>query len=629
LKKNNNSNKLNKKLGTLEVFTITSGAMISSGLFVLPGIAYAEAGPVVIIAYLIAGIFILPTLLAKVELATAMPKAGGSYFFIERSMGSIAGTIGGMTSWFSLSLKSAFALVGIGAFAHFIYPSFTELEIKLIVIGFCVIFTIMNLISVGLTAKVQNILVIILIVLIIAYIVAGTPFIEANKYSPFIFEGNDFRSVFGVVGLVFISFGGITKIASVAEEVKKPVKNIPRGAISAFIIVMILYVMAVFVTVGLLDSDVLIGSLTPLSDGGEIILGSIGLIVMAVAAILAFISTANAGILGASRFLMAMSRDRLLPQFFSNIIKKFRTPHFSILFTSGFMIIMILTFELSVLVKIASTMSILLFILIIFSSIIMRESKILNYKPTFKAPFYPYIQIAAIIFYFFLLYEMGIPYLVATLGFIGLAVLWNRAYAGRNKRPNSAMIHVIKRLIPEEIRGATLSDELREILIERDEITEDRFDKLVKNCEIIDLEESMKYLEFFKIVSERFSKEFDIDYNIIYNTFIKREEESTTSFRPGLAIPHITIEGEHKFELMMVRCEPGIQFSSDLPPVYAIFILIGTKDERHFHLKALSAIAQLTQSADFDKNWLRAKNTDELRDLILLAERERLSHVDN
>ncbi len=626
--KKTGENKLHKKIGGLEVFTITSGAMISSGLFVLPGLAYAEVGPVVIIAYLIAGVFIIPTLLAKVELATAMPKAGGSYFFIERSMGSIAGTIGGMTSWFSLSLKSAFALVGIGAFAHFIYP-FTDIEIKLIVIGFCILFTILNLVSVDLTAKIQNILVITLIALIIAYIIAGMPFMEADRFTPFIKKGNDFRSIFGVVGMVFISFGGITKIASVAEEVRNPVKNISIGAISAFFLVILLYGLAVFVTIGLLNPNTLANSLTPLSDGGEIIIGNIGLIVMGIAAILAFISTANAGILGASRFLMAMSRDRLLPQFFSNILKRFRTPHFAILFTSAFMIVMIIFFELSVLVKIASTMSILLFMLIIVSSIIMRESKILNYKPTFKAPFYPYIQIASIIFYFFLLYEMGIPYLLATLGFIALAVIWNRLYASRNSRPNSALIHVVKRLIPKEISGATLSDELREILIERDQITEDRFDKLVKNCDIIDFEECTNYKEFFNIISDRFSKKLNLDKEQIFNKFVEREEESTTSFRPGLAIPHITIEGEHKFELMMARCEAGIQFSSELPPVYAIFVLIGSKDERHFHLKSLSAIAQLTQSIDFDKNWLRAKNTEEIRDLILLAERERLSHVEN
>ena len=70
-----------RQLNTLEVFCIATGAMISSGLFVLPGLIYAKIGPAVIIAYIIAGIFVLPALFAKIELITAMPKAGGSYFF--------------------------------------------------------------------------------------------------------------------------------------------------------------------------------------------------------------------------------------------------------------------------------------------------------------------------------------------------------------------------------------------------------------------------------------------------------------------------------------------------------------------------------------------------------------------
>lgn len=127
-----------RRLGGLDVFCIAAGAMISSGLFILPGLIYAKVGPAVILVYILAGILILPALFAKAELATAMPKAGGTYFFIERSMGSVAGTIGGFVSWFSLSLKSAFALVGIGAFATLINPTIAEWQIKLIGVGFCV-----------------------------------------------------------------------------------------------------------------------------------------------------------------------------------------------------------------------------------------------------------------------------------------------------------------------------------------------------------------------------------------------------------------------------------------------------------------------------------------------------------
>ena len=107
---------LKRELKLLEVFCIASGAMISSGIFILPGLAFAKAGPGVVASYLLAGLLAIPGMLCVAELATAMPKAGGDYFFITRSFGPAVGTVSGILSWFSLSLKSAFALLGMAAF---------------------------------------------------------------------------------------------------------------------------------------------------------------------------------------------------------------------------------------------------------------------------------------------------------------------------------------------------------------------------------------------------------------------------------------------------------------------------------------------------------------------------------
>ncbi len=638
--------KLNRKLGGLGVFSISSGAMISSGLFILPGLIFAKSGPVVILAYILAGIFVLPLILSKIELITAMPKAGGSYFFIERSMGSVAGTIGGFVSWFSLSLKSAFALVGIGAFATIINPSFTEWQIKLIAAGFCIFFTFLNLVSVDIAAKVQNTIVVGLVVLLIVYVVRGSAEVDVSNYKPFMLKGVTPRTVFAISGVVFISFAGVTKIASVAEEVRNPVKNIPLGMITAFVVVLFLYTFSIAVTVGILHncefgfeigvSSCEVGNpltftdggyahtLTPLSDAAGKFFGNPGIIIMAVAAIFAFVSTANAGILGASRFLMAMSRDQILPKFFSKLTKRGKVPHFSIIATGVFMLAIILGLNIDTLVKVASAMTILLFILELISSMIMRESKILNYKPSFKTPFYPWLQILGVIIYSYLLYEMGWLALSITGGFIILSVIWHKVYFKSKTVRGSALIYMIKRLLPEDIAGETLADELREILMERDDINEDRFDKLVKNCQVIDLNKEVSRDEFFQIISEKFSDKLNIDKEKLVTDFIERERESTTVLRPGLAIPHITIEGKNKFELLIARCIPGVSYNENTEPVYANFILVGSKDERHFHLKALSAIAQITQNENFDKDWLRAKNPQELKDIILLAERNRL-----
>ena len=253
----------------------------------------------------------------------------------------------------------------------------------------------------------------------------------------------------------------------------------------------------------------------------------------------------------------------------------------------------------------------------------MRESRILNYKPSFLSPLYPWIHIVGIISYGFFLFEMGNIVLLATGGFIAVSILWHEIYVHRRATRKSALIHIVERVTAKEINGDSLASELREILKERDEIIEDKFDKLVEECQILDMEKQLSSTEFFKIVSNKLADRLGIETNQLIDLFISREKESTTVIRPGLAIPHIIIEGKNKFELVIARSEAGINFLDTSIPVYAVFILVGSRDERNFHLRALSAIAQITQDVNFDKDWLRAKSVEELRDIILLAKRRR------
>jgi amino acid transporter len=199
---------LRKELWLLEIFCIASGAMISSGLFVLPGLAFAKTGPAVLISYGLASLLVIPALLSKAELATAMPKAGGTYFFIDRSMGPMMGTIGGFAAWFSLAFKSAFALVGIGVFAILLIPGFSELQIKIVAVFFCILFTILNIVGVKHTGKTQIALIAGLLSLLTFYIIVGSIFIQPTNFTNFAPFG--FGSIFSTAGLIFLSFGGLT-----------------------------------------------------------------------------------------------------------------------------------------------------------------------------------------------------------------------------------------------------------------------------------------------------------------------------------------------------------------------------------------------------------------------------------
>ena len=100
---------LRRSLGLYAVLTISIGAMVGSGIFVLPGLAFKIAGPAVILAFFLAGIVVLPAALSKAEMATAMPEAGGTYLYIDKAMGPLLGTIAGFGVWFSLVFKASFA----------------------------------------------------------------------------------------------------------------------------------------------------------------------------------------------------------------------------------------------------------------------------------------------------------------------------------------------------------------------------------------------------------------------------------------------------------------------------------------------------------------------------------------
>lgn len=617
--------KLKKELGLLEVFSISTGAMISSGLFILPGLAYMRTGAAEILAYLLAGLFIIPSLFSKIELATAMPKAGGDYFFINRSMGAGLGTIAGITAWFSLTLKTAFALLGIGAFTTILFPSVTYTQIKLIALFFCLLFMIINIVSTHNAGKLQLYLVAGLLLILILYVILGINKVELTNLSPF--NKGSTSDILATAGLIFISYGGLTKIASVAEEIKDPNRNLPLGMILSFVVVTIIYVLVVFVTVGI-SGDRLIcndgnATLTPISDTAKIFAGGYGMVIMAIAGLLAFISTGNAGILASSRTPFAMSRDKLMPGFLGKVNSEFKTPHNAIILTVAFMMFLIIFLDLELLVKVASTLMLVLFLLINLAVIVMRESRIQNYKPSFKSPLYPWIQVIAIISYGVMIAGMGGKALIISGIFILLSFCWYAVYGKIRSNRESALVYLVKRVKSSELDSAELESELREILLERDSIEQDRFDLLIEKCPVLDILEPITKEDFFRKVSQAISKDLLCGEREIFKKLTGREAESSTVIMPELAIPHIIVSGENKFDVVLVRARQGVFFSEEYPAVKTIFVIAGSKDERQFHLQALAAIAQIVQNPDFHQQWKNAANKDSLRDVVVLADRAR------
>ena len=461
-----------------------------------------------------------------------------------------------------------------------------------------------------------------LLAVLLGYVIWGVKSVNSVNFSPFFSKG--FGSVFATASFVFISYGGLTKVAALAEETKNPGKNLPLGMILSLIVTSIFYSLVIFVTIGVLSPENLKGTLTPISDGAGVFGGDVWRIIISIGAFLAFISTANAGIMTASRYPLGMSRDKLLPAVFQKISSKFRTPYIAIFFTGAFMIFAILFFKLELLVKIASSILILLYILANLTVILFRESKILSYRPKFHAPFYPYLQSLGILGGGFLLIEMGTFILFLTMIFLLIGIIWYKVYVQKRAVQDSALIHVLEKLIvkDKELVSDNLLTELKDIVIKREGIFEQKFYKLVEQAKVLDIDNPLKMEDFFNEVSNVLSKSLKLKPEELLNKFMEKEKESSTVIAKGLAIPHIFIERKNANMLVLVRARSGIIFPED-QLVHIAFILVGSSGERVLHLKILAAIATIVQSHDFEKKWLEAQDEEELRYVILLTERER------
>ncbi|MFB6084489.1 MAG: APC family permease [Halorientalis sp.] len=442
---------LERDLGLFATITISLGAMIGSGIFVLPGFAAEKAGPAVVVAYLLAGAVVLPAALSKSEMATAMPESGGTYLFIDRAMGPLPGTIAGIGAWFSLVFKSAFALVGLGAYL-LLFVSLPPGAVKVGAIGLAVLVTVVNVVGVKQSGRLQSLIVAAVLVVLALFVADGLTYVDQASYHPFFEEGSD--GLLAATGFVFVSYAGVTKIASVAEEVEDPGRNIPIAILGSVVLMMFLYTFVVFVMVGVAPLGAL-NTETPMAVAAEAFAGPVGRIVIGVTAVLALTSMANAGILSSSRYPLAMSRDALAPPSFQDISKRFRTPIKALGLNGALLIALIAFVPVRDLAKLASAFQILVFVFINAALVAFRESDLESYDPEFVAPGYPWVQAAGIVGGSVLLTQMGMVPLLGALGIVATGLVWYRIY-GRAKtdREGAAL---------DALRGAVGSRAIAEI----------------------------------------------------------------------------------------------------------------------------------------------------------------------
>ncbi|WP_227133693.1 amino acid permease [Halorubellus salinus] len=434
---------LAKDLGPLAALTIGVGTMIGAGIFVLPGQAAGEAGPVIAISFIVGGVISLFTALSASELGTAMPKAGGSYYYVNHALGPLFGSIAGMGNWIGLAFASAFYMLGFGDFLVDIVGvpgvdlfgfSLSSIQIAALVAG--AVFVAVNYVGAKETGRLQNIIVITLVAILTAVTVIGFFSADLSTLRPFApAETGGYGAILPGTALIFVSYLGFAKITTVAEEIKNPGRNLPLAIVGSVVIVTIMYAIIMVVLMSVENWKTLATIPSPVVHVAEISFGNLlglawlggGLIVFA--GLLATASSANASILASSRINFAMGRDKLITAKLNEIHPKFATPYRSIVVTGAFILAFIAYGNVEVLAKAGSVLHLVVYGLMNLGLIVMREADPEEYDPDFTVPFYPLTPILGALLSFGLITQMKPEEIQLSLVFIAVGLGWYLFYA--------------------------------------------------------------------------------------------------------------------------------------------------------------------------------------------------------
>jgi amino acid transporter/nucleotide-binding universal stress UspA family protein len=421
-------NTLVRELGLTEALAIGLGTMIGAGIFVLSAIAADRAGPAAFLSYVAAGLICLPTAMAVSELATGMPKAGGSYHLISRSLGPVAGAIVGPGNWLGLVFATGFYLIGFAEYVAY-FVSLPKWATALVAGLF---FVFLNYRGAKLSGRVQNVIVVLLVLILALFVIRGLFNVDPALQRPFVPYG--WGAVLANVGLIIVSFTGFEKISTIAEEIKQPERNLPRAIVGSVIIATVLYAAILYVATGILPYDQIASFQAPLVEAANRFMSVVGIVGMSLGALLATASSANAAIMASSRINFALGRDRILPGWFNEIHPRFLTPHRSVVVTGGLGILLALSGQAAVLAEISSALFMVSYALLALGLLVMHRARPAWYRPAFRVPLYPLLPVVGGLLALAVIGTMNHMSQLAGLGLVAVSLAWYAVW-GRRRTP--------------------------------------------------------------------------------------------------------------------------------------------------------------------------------------------------
>nr|WP_157525860.1 APC family permease [Halorientalis sp. IM1011] len=428
---------LERTLSLSGALSIGIGTMIGAGIFVFPGIAAGEAGPAAALSFGIGAVVALLVAIPTAELATAMPRSGGGYYFISRGLGTLAGTVVGISLWLGLVFASAFYLVGFGSYVAAVLSEVgVAIGFDPVIasgLAFGVFLTALSMTGTENAAKLQNGVVGLLLVILTLFLSYGgldALGVFGRASTPEAFAPFGPLPIFTTAALVFTSYLGFAQVATVAGEIEDPGRNLPLAMVGSVVIVGVFYVVTVFVATSAFGSETLAGfGETAMVEVARSFLGVPGAVAILIAGLLATVSSANASILSSSRAIFALSRDALFPRRAGVVNLRYGTPHVALLLAGVPVVVLVASGEVQLLAEVASFLHLVMYGLMCVALLALRRDEPAWYDPDFRVPGYPFVPILGALASFALMLLMQPLSQIVGLGLMAVAAGWYYYYA--------------------------------------------------------------------------------------------------------------------------------------------------------------------------------------------------------
>jgi APA family basic amino acid/polyamine antiporter len=447
---------LKRTLGPGQLVALGIGAIIGAGLFSLTGIAAAQnAGPAVVLSFIIAAIGCAFAGICYSEFSTMIPIAGSAYTYSYATMGELmawiigwdlvleyavgASTVAVSWSAYVVSLLKDFGIAFPAQLAASPFEPVTLPGTTTVVQGFInlpalfVVVGISALLMIGIqeSARANSIIVVLKVTVVVLFIVLGWSYINPKNYEPFIppntgtFGEFGWSGVLRAAGVVFFAFIGFDAVSTAAQEAKKPQRDMPIGIVGSLAVCTVLYIVFSHVLTGIVSyKDLNVAAPVAVAIDRTAYTWLRPAVKFAI--ILGFTSVILVMLLGQSRVFFSMARDRLLPKVFSDIHPRFRTPWRSNLLFMAFTGLFAAFAPLSALGDMTSIGTLFAFVLVCIGVMVMRRTHPERHRP-FRTPWVPLVPILGIAFNLFLMYGLGLSNWLRLFGWmaLGLVVYFN------------------------------------------------------------------------------------------------------------------------------------------------------------------------------------------------------------